>query len=74
MQENTAKLTPAPSVIATLVIGGGIAALLLAGGRRDYPDLHHVLDTGICLLSGIMAVLFWDLGRGWPTRCRGILR
>jgi PAS domain S-box-containing protein len=50
------------SVLGTLLAFGVIGASLLAMGRRDYPHLHTILDTGICLLSGVLALLLWDIG------------
>ncbi len=42
------------------LIGGG---LLLVGGRGDYPNLHTILDTGMGLLSGILALKLWGAGQ-----------
>ena len=39
------------------------AGSLLATGRRDYPELHTILDTGMFLLSVVLAVLLLDIGR-----------
>ncbi len=50
------------SVAGTLLLFGLIGAALLAAGRRDYPSLHEMLDTGVCLLSSILALLLWDIG------------
>ena len=53
-----------------------LAAVLLVLGRRDYPNLHTVLDTGGCLLAGMLALLLWDIGQrahlpltNWLARC-----
>jgi hypothetical protein len=46
-----------------LVLTASIAIVLLALGRHDYPNLHTVLDTGACLLAGILALLLWDIGQ-----------
>src|SRR5258708_6717374 len=50
------------SVAGALIAFGLIAGTLLAVGRKDYPDLHIILDTSMSLLSGALALLLWDVG------------
>jgi PAS domain S-box-containing protein len=37
-------------------------ALLLTAEHADYPQLHDVLDTGVWLLSAVIALSLWDHG------------
>lgn len=50
--------TGAGILVALCLIGSA----LLAGGRKDYPQLHTILDTGMFLLTGLLALLLWDMG------------
>lgn len=50
------------SVAGVLIAFGVGSAVLLAAGRRDYPELHTILDTSIALVTGVVALLFWDMG------------
>jgi signal transduction histidine kinase/ActR/RegA family two-component response regulator len=50
------------SVIGALLAFGLIGGTLVAAGRKNYPDLHIILDTSMCLLSGALALLLWDMG------------
>lgn len=60
----TADQSPNRSLrVAGVLIAFGVgSAVLLAAGRRDYPELHTILDTSIALVTGVVALLFWDMG------------
>ena len=52
---------------STLAIGMLVAftlsgTALLIIGIQNYPGLHTVLDTSMFLLSGLLALLFWEIG------------
>jgi GAF domain-containing protein len=51
------------SAIGVLIAFGFIGGILLANGRRDYPQLHAILDTAMALVTGVLALLLWDMGR-----------
>jgi PAS domain S-box-containing protein len=50
------------SALAMLAIFVALSMTLLLIGFKDYPGLHTVCDTGMFLLSGLLAFLFWELG------------
>ncbi|HWZ84405.1 MAG TPA: PAS domain S-box protein [Terriglobales bacterium] len=50
------------TALGMLVAVGLPALVLLSSGRKDYPDLHTILDTCMFLLAGLLALLFWDIG------------
>ena len=47
-----------------VVLGGfGLTALLLFPlGYRIYPFFHTILNTGLFLVAGVLALLLWDMG------------
>lgn len=53
----------AHSVTALLVIYVLISVALLAAAPGDHPALHTILDTGMTLTAGILALLLWVMGR-----------
>src|SRR5882757_3582846 len=62
MDEATDRLNFPRSAVGAVIAFGLIGGVLLAVGDKDYPDLHTILDTGKCLLSGALALLLWDIG------------
>jgi PAS domain S-box-containing protein len=48
--------------VGALVIFGLLGGVLLAVGPKDYPNLHSILDTGMALLSSMLALLLWEMG------------
>ena len=63
MENPTAGRTHGRPALLVLVAFGLMSAALLSVGPKDYPDLHIILDTGMCLLSGVLAWQFWDASR-----------
>src|SRR5919109_1564661 len=72
MTAPTGKLLLSRLAVGTLVAFGLIGGVWLAIGRKDYPNLHTVLDTGMFLLSAVLALLLWDMStrisRTFPRR------
>lgn len=62
MNERTYKANLCRPALGMLVVLGLTGVVLFSTGRKDYPDLHTILDTGMFLLSGLLALLFWDIG------------
>lgn len=48
------------TIVSTLVV---FAVLFVLIGRRDYSDLHIMVDTGMFLVPPVLAMLFWDMGQ-----------
>jgi len=62
MNEATGKANSSRSAVGMLVVFVLMSAVLLFVGRKDYPNLHTMLDTSMFLLSGVLAALLWDIG------------
>ena len=50
-------------ILVALLAFALVAVTLLDVGRRDYPDLHTILDTGMFFLSALLTLLLWDIGK-----------
>src|SRR5713226_7213472 len=50
------------TMVLTLVVFGSLTALMLWTRRKDYADMHVMLDTGMFLAPAVLAMLFWDMG------------
>ena len=51
-----------PRAAAVVLLLAGAGALVLAMTRADYLELHTILDSGVAVLSGVLALLLWDMG------------
>ena len=66
LQRSLSNLS-AGSVVVMLALGlAGI--VLVAAGKRAYPDFHTIVDTCMFMLSGLLALLFWDIGARTEAR------
>ncbi|MCM3869741.1 MAG: PAS domain S-box protein [Pyrinomonadaceae bacterium] len=61
LNSSTLKTGLSLSVMGTLIVSGITSGLLLVIGRKDYPELHTILDTGMLLMSGVLALLLWEM-------------
>ena len=50
------------NIVGALTVFGLLATVLLASDHRNYPQLHTILDTSMTLLTGVLALLLWDMG------------
>src|SRR3954465_7259109 len=50
------------NIVGALTVFGLLAGLLLAAGHRDYPQRRTIWDTSMTLLTGVLALLLWDMG------------
>jgi PAS domain S-box-containing protein len=62
MNERFIRPSSVRSAKGPFIAFGLIGAGLLSIGRRNYPDLHTILDTGMFLFSGVLALVLWDMG------------
>jgi hypothetical protein len=50
------------TALGLLLVVAVASVVLLSYGRKDYPDLHTILDTCMFVLGGLLALLLWDIG------------
>lgn len=62
MKEMTGKPNSQSASAIIIVLFLICSAVLVGSNDQSYRDLHIMLDTGIFLLSSILAKLFWDIG------------
>ncbi|MFM9434432.1 signal transduction histidine kinase/ActR/RegA family two-component response regulator [Janthinobacterium sp. CG_23.3] len=62
--EHSLRLNLSRSSVVVLSSFGLIALLLFMLGYRVYPFLHTILNTGVFLAAGVLALLLWDMGAG----------
>lgn len=62
MNEASTSVTLPHAAVAVLIALALASGALLSISSGDYPELHTVLDTAIALLSGVLALLLWDMG------------
>jgi PAS domain S-box-containing protein len=60
LQRNVKLMSRMTAGILTVV--GILVVALLATEHTAHPDLHTILDSSLFLLSGLLALLFWDIG------------
>jgi len=52
-----------PRAAGAVLLAFLMAGLVLAARRSEFAELHTVLDTSVAALSGILALLLWDMGK-----------
>ena len=50
------------SAVGVLIGFGLLSCGLLILGRRDYAQVHTILDTSMTLMSGVLMLVLWDMG------------
>lgn len=52
-----------PRASLAVLLAFGASALMLSAGRAEFLELHTVLDTTVAVLSGMLALLLWDMAQ-----------
>ena len=58
-------LNPGREMFAVIVLLTWAKVAVLLSPAGNFPTLHSILDTGVFLLSAVLAFLLWDMG--WRT-------
>jgi hypothetical protein len=62
-QQKSAPNFPLSGTLAGVLIGAAaVSVVLLCTTRKEYPELHPILDMSLFVLSGVLALFFWNVG------------
>ena len=60
------RMTEMPTLprttIGVSIVFAGLGTLFLLLDEHSFPSVHTILDTCVALLSGVLALLFWEMG------------
>jgi PAS domain S-box-containing protein len=62
-QQKSAPNFRLSGALTGVLIGAAVVSVvLLCTTRKEYPELHPILDMGLFVLSGVLALFFWNVG------------
>jgi signal transduction histidine kinase/response regulator RpfG family c-di-GMP phosphodiesterase len=64
--DDDVELKPGRQFIVALVLSVAAGAAIFSAPGPTFPVLHTILNTALALVTGVVSLLFWDLG--WRDR------